>query len=164
MRRVKFTLWDRLVLTPIEIKEAAKIALPVLGVLFLVNLVASRPFGGYDLLLIVAAILAGAFVTPILLPWIPGRAFAFKGWLAGAIGTGALLWAFGWLASPWLLLGIGYLLVMPAVSAFLAMNYTGNSTYTSPTGVLKEMRIALPLIISSAAVGMILILIKTFAG
>jgi hypothetical protein len=52
------------------------------------------------------------------------------------------------------------MLVLPAHSAFLAMNFTGSSTYTSPSGVLKEMKIALPPIIGATAVGLVLILIN----
>jgi hypothetical protein len=44
------------------------------------------------------------------------------------------------------------------------MNFTGASTYTSFSGVIKEMKIAIPAIILSLAVGVILILIKTFTG
>ena len=35
MRTVKFTMWDRLVLTPVELVSAAKSSLMVFGVLFL---------------------------------------------------------------------------------------------------------------------------------
>jgi hypothetical protein len=99
-----------------------------------------------------------------LLPYIPGKAFAFKGWVLGVIGTVFILWAYGWFASPFLLLGIGFMLVLPVHSAFLAMNFTGASTYTSPSGVLKEMKIAVPFIVLSLMAGIVLILIKTFAG
>ena len=164
MRRMRFTLPDRLVLTPLELVTAAKVSLMVFGVLFLINLFAARPFGLNDFLAYAAAVLIGAVATPVLLPFIPGRAFAFKGWLVGALGIALILWAFGWFSQPFLLLGIGYMLALPAHSAFLAMNFTGASTYTSPSGVLKEMKIALPLIILALLAGLVLILIKTFAG
>jgi hypothetical protein len=56
------------------------------------------------------------------------------------------------------------MLALPAHSAFLAMNFTGASTYTSPSGVLKEMKVAVPLILISTIAGVVLILIKTFIG
>ena len=164
MRTVKFTLRDRLVLTPMELMPASKVSLMVFGVLFLINLLAARPFGTGDFLAYAAAVLIGTVITPILLPFIPGRAFALKGWLLGAIGTALIVWTYGWFASPFLLLGIGYMLVLPAHSAYLAMNFTGSSTYTSPSGVLKEMKIALPFIVISLLAGVALILIKTFMG
>ena len=48
------------------------------------------------------------------------------------------------------------LLILPAISAFLALNFTGCTTYTSLSGVKKEMRIALPLLIVSALSGIVL--------
>jgi hypothetical protein len=154
-------MWDRLVLTPMELVASAKISLMIFGVLFLINLFATRPFGMLDFLAYAAAVLIGTVITPALLPFIPGKAFAFKGWLLGAIGTALIVWVYGWFASPFLHLGIGYMLALPAFSAFLAMNFTGASTYTSPSGVLKEMKIAIPLIVFSLLAGVILILIKT---
>jgi len=164
MRTVQFTMWDRLVLTPIELVEAAKVALKVFGVFFLINLFAARSFDIRDFLVSIASMLVGAVATPALLPFIPGRAFAFKGWLLGIISTALIVWAYGWLVPPFLLLGVGYMLALPACSAYLAMNFTGASTYTSPSGVLKEMKIAIPLIVLSLLAGVALILIKTLVG
>jgi hypothetical protein len=164
MRTVKFTFWDRLVLAPMELVEAAKVSLLVFGVLFLVNLFARRPFGFPDFLAYSAAVLVGSLFTPVLLPFIPGRAFSFKGWLLGVICTAFIAYAYGWFTPPLLLLGIGYMLALPAHSAFLAMNFTGATTYTSFSGVIKEMKIAVPAIVLSLAAGVVLILIKTITG
>lgn len=164
MRKVKFTIRDRVVLTPVEFIAAAKTALLVLGILFLINLVAARAFGGADLLIFLAAILAGTVFTPILLPFIPGRAFAVKGWLLGFLTTTCIVGANGWFTIDSLLLTIGYLLVLPSYAAFLAMNFTGSSTYTSFSGVLKEMKLSLPPIIVSMVLGCVLLLINAFVG
>jgi hypothetical protein len=164
MRTVRFTLHDRLVLTPVELVAASKKSLPVFGVLFLLNLFAARPFGAHDFTVYAGAVLAGAVLTPLLLPYIPGRAFAWKGWLLGLCWTALALGLFGWFTPGHRLLAAGYLLLLPSVSAYLAMNFTGSSTYTSPSGVLKEMKIALPLIIGSAVVGAALALINKLIG
>ena len=164
MRTVKFTMWDRLVLTPMELVPTIKVSLMVFGVLFLINLFAARQIGMEGFLAYVAAVLIGTVITPVLLPFIPGKAFAFKGWLLGMIGTAWIAWIYGWFASPLLLLGVGYLLALPALSAFLAMNFTGASTYTSFSGVIKEMKFAVPMIALSFVAGVALILTKTFAG
>jgi len=164
MRTVQFTMWDRLVLTPVELKIIAKPSLLLFGVLFLINLFAARPFGMEDFLAYVAAVLTGTVLTPTLLPFIPGKAFAFKGWLLSAIGTAWIAWLYGWFTPPLLLLGIGYMLALPALSAFLAMNFTGASTYTSFSGVIKEMKFAVPMIVLSLVAGVALILTKTFVG
>jgi hypothetical protein len=156
MREVKFTMWDRLVLTPMEFVQVIKVSLRLFGVLFLINLVAARPFGVGDFLAYSAAVLVGTVLTPALLPYIPGKAFAFKGWLLGAIATAYIVWRYG--------LGIGHMFALPAFSAFLAMNFTGASTYTSFSGVIKEMKFAIPAIIVSFVAGVGLILIKAFTG
>jgi len=164
MRTVKFTLRDRIVLVPMELTEAFKASLLVFGVLFLINLFAVRSFGMPDFLAYSAAVLSGSVLTPVLLPLIPGRAFAFKGWLTGLFATACIAGLFGWFRPPNLLLGIGYMCALPAHSAFLALNFTGASTYTSLSGVIKEMKAAIPLIIISLVTGIVLILIKTFQG
>ena len=58
-------------------------------------------------------------------------------------------------AAAWLLLG-------PAIASFVVMNFTGASTYTSLSGVLREMRIAVPLQITAAVVGVVLWLASRF--
>jgi hypothetical protein len=81
-------------------------------------------------------------VTPVLLPWIPGRAFSVKGGLAGGVlAACAVMWQRGSLHAP---AALALLLAMTAVSSFVAMNFTGATPFTSPSGVEKEMRRALP--------------------
>lgn len=161
MRTVEFTLRDRLVLTPVELVSAAKASLMVFGVMFLINLFAARPFGLADLIGYTGAVFMGTVVTPALLPYIPGRAFAWKGWLLGLCWTAGFIWFNGWFVPGFFLLATGYFLVLPSLSAFLAMNFTGSSTYTSFSGVIKEMKTAVPLIALSSVVGMVLILTAT---
>jgi len=153
MRTVKFTLWDRLVLTPMELVPALKYSLPVLGVMFFANLFAPKPFDKTDIAADAGAVLAGTVLTPALLPYIPGKAFAIKGWLMGLGVTACILGATGKFKKGNRLLSAGHLLLFPAISSYLAMNFTGSSTYTSPSGVNKEMKKALPWIIGAAATG-----------
>jgi hypothetical protein len=89
-----------------------------------------------------AGIVAGAVATPVLLPWIPGRAFSVKGGLTGGVlAACAVMWRHGALDPP---AALALLLAMTAVSSFVAMNFTGATPFTSPSGVEKEMRRALP--------------------
>ncbi|MGE5474678.1 MAG: mercury methylation corrinoid protein HgcA [Ignavibacteriales bacterium] len=160
MRTVNFTTYDRLVLTPIELVSTFKISLMIFGILFLLNLISIKPFGLIDFYGYIGALVVGCVVTPVLLPWIPGRAFAWKGWLLGLFWAISLNILNGWpgVSSYNWIRAVGYLLVLPSVSAFCAMNFTGCSTYTSFSGVLKEMKIAIPAIIISIGLGAILIL------
>ena len=164
MRSVKFSIWDRLVLTPMELVQAAKASLMVFGVFFILNLFAARPFGLADFIIYAGAVVTGTVVTPMLLPFIPGRAFAWKGCLLGLLWTAAFVWLNGWFVPEFLLLAMGYLLVLPSLSAFLAMNFTGASTYTSFSGVIREMKIAVPLMAFSSVAGIVLMLIASLSA
>ena len=164
MRTVKFALWDRLVLTPVELVNGIKPMFIVFAVMFLLNAIGLGHYGLVDLYALLGAVFVGAFLTPVLLPWVPGRAFSFKGFLLG------LLWAVGvnllngFPAMPWYgwWKAVAYVLILPALSAFCAMNFTGSSTYTSLSGVDKEMKVALPSMLVSTAIGVILLLVNDF--
>lgn len=168
MRTVKFTFTDRLVLTPIEIVGALKTSFIIFGVLFILNSIGFGHFGFTDLYAYIGTILVGCVITPVLLPWIPGRAFAFKGWLLGllwSIAVNALNGFPGIPAYSWVK-ALAYILILPAISAYCSMNFTGCSTYTSLSGVKREMKTAVPLLITSAGLGIVLlifdIIIKIF--
>lgn len=166
MRLKTFATWERIVLIPIELVEALKAGVIIILGLFLLSFL-GRLGGGwanalshglFSALAILTAILAGAVLTPILLPWLPGRAFSLKGLCLGLLAA-VVLTASRW--GDWITIAgrleiIAWFLLIPALSAYLAMNFTGASTYTSLSGVRKEMRWALPLQISAAIVGLIL--------
>jgi len=153
MRTVRFNLWDRIVLTPMELIHAVKTALPILGVMFAANVFIKIPFDKTDSAAVLGSVFSGTILTPALLPHIPGKAFALKGWIAGICVTAVNLLFAGQFKEGSRLLALGHLLLFPAVSSYIAMNFTGSSTYTSPSGVNKEMRKALPFIVGAAAVG-----------
>jgi acetyl-CoA decarbonylase/synthase complex subunit gamma len=114
--------------------------------------------GLFSILAFLAAILAGAVFAPLLLPWLPGRAFSLKGLILGCFIVAILLilrWG-DWTTWGGRLEILAWLFLMPAISAFLSMNFTGSSTYTSLSGVKKEMRLALPLEIGAGVLGFIL--------
>jgi hypothetical protein len=156
MRRVNFTLWDRLVLTPMELVPAVKKALPILGVMFVANHFIRKPFDGYDLKNLSGSIFSGAVLTPALLPIIPVKSFSLKGWIVGFLITLGLISVCDNDKKSRGLLTIGSLLLYPAISSYIALNFTGSSTYTSPSGVNKEMKKALPFIVGSAVIGAII--------
>lgn len=164
MRTVRFSTLDRLVLTPVELVQTLDISLKIFGVLFLLNLTGLGRFGPLDFYAYAGAVLIGCVLVPVLLPWIPGRAFAWKGWLLGLIWALLVNLLNGWPQAPQygLLRALGYLLILPPVSAYLAMNFTGSSTFTSFSGVFKEMKIAIPAMIISVGLGALLILLNSF--
>jgi len=112
--------------------------------------------GLFAIIALLAAILAGTVLTPLLLPWLPGRAFSLKGMEAGLIVAGFLL-SFRWTepaSAGDRLEMLAWLLLIPALAAYLAMNFTGASTYTSLSGVKKEIRWALPFEIGAVIIGL----------
>ena len=158
MRQVRFSLYDRLVLTPMEFIADAKYLLLAMAVLFILSGVDSS---GYDsdlamksgvrsVVNLFAGYFGGAVIGPLLLPWLPGRSFSFKGLFVGVF-VAALLWFLkltgGWLET------IGWVFLIAAVSSFVTMNFTGASTYTSLSGVRKEVRFAVPLQLAAAIIG-----------
>jgi acetyl-CoA decarbonylase/synthase complex subunit gamma len=109
----------------------------------------------------VGACLSGIALGPLLLPWLPGRSFAIKGAAIGLIWSGlfyTLAGGSGWNGA----VTAALFLSLPAISAFHTLNFTGCSTYTSRSGVKKEMGIALPAMVSALAASLILILAGRF--
>jgi len=167
-RSVQFNLRDRFILAPVEVVNSLKYLLLVV-VFFL--LLSGFHSGGYSLELIwkegfkvalylLAAYFSGAFLAPLLLPVLPFRHFGGKGLVTGLI-VFALLVLFGQVEIPLLAL-LGWFLISGALSSFLTMNFTGASTYTSLSGVRKEMRIFVPLQIGFAFIGLSFVLISKF--
>ncbi len=172
MRFKTFSILERIALIPIELVAALKVGIIVIGLLFLTTLIA-RSGEGWDIafkqgflsaLAILTGIFAGAVLTPTLLPWLPGRAFSTKGCVMGLI-VAAIFITFRFdVLSP----GgnrvemVAWVFLIPAFAAFLAMNFTGSSTYTSLSGVKKEMRWAVPFQIGAGLIGLILWLGSVF--
>ena len=155
MRRVTFPLKDRVVLIPVELvtwgKKAAFVALCLLLLAGLnpkgysTTLVMSD--GLQSVLILLAGFLAAVVLGPILLPWLPGRSFSAKGlW----IGLGTLLLG-GLLAGRYRSFLddrfsiAAWALIVPALTSFVVLNFTGATTYTSLSGVKREVKIAVPL-------------------
>ncbi len=159
MRRVTFGLLDRLVLTPVELVHMWKQILYSAVVLFILGGIGPEIFslsaawsrGGAGILTGLLGLLTGAVLTPVLLPWIPGRAFAMKGAVTGVIigVSSAIVFAdaLNWLNT------LALVIATATVSSWCAMHFTGSSTFTSPSGVEKEMRQALPAQASALLVG-----------
>ncbi len=174
MRRVRFPLRDRLVLIPLEMVIGLKYALPVAAVMLLgagwgrdgFSLARLVSQGVPNAALLLTVYLTGAASTPLFLPWLPGRAFALKGFLAGVLLTVPVI-IFSLMIQDFFLNRMqlaAWMLLIPAATSFLGMNFTGASTYTSLSGVLKEMKIAMPLQAIAAFLGLALWIGSLFIG
>jgi hypothetical protein len=160
MRRVRFMLRDRLVLIPVELKGVLLPTLAVAVVLYFVG-------GWVASLAALTAVLAGTVLFPLLLPWIPTPNFSTKGFLLGGLTSlpfalTAFLRHPDW---PWwqqILQALPYLLSMPAVTAYLALNFTGATTFTSRSGVRREIFAYIPAMALSLGSGIILGIVSIF--
>lgn len=168
MRTITFPLIDRLVLTPMEINPALKkyypwYALVILlvfglqpqGILFRDALTAGSPF----LILGLLAILSGALFTPVLLPWVPSRSFAIKGWLIGMLSVVIFTQFTAGTSGSDTVLRVFTYVFFPLASSYVALQFTGSTTFTGMSGVKKELRISVPLYILGVIVSAVLLVI-----
>ncbi len=166
MSTIQFSMLDRLVLTPMELNPAmGKFPWVAAGILLVFGLQPSGVLfrqawsnGLPFLLLALLSVLSGAFITPILLPFIPSRSFAVKGWIVGILSmlvvtmlmNPAILHNGPLLAAAWLF--------FPAMSSYIALQFTGSTTFTGMTGVRKELKISIPIYIGTAGTSLILLI------
>lgn len=167
MSTIRFSMLDRLVLTPMEINPAMKkfpwvaggilviFGLQPQGLLFQPAWSNGLPF----LVLALLAVLAGAFVTPVLLPYVPFRSFAIKGWIVGVLSVfAATRFVEPLNVQDTFLLAASYLL-FPALSSYIALQFTGSTTFTGMSGVKKELTIGIPLYFGAAGISAVLMIL-----
>jgi len=150
MRKVTFSLGQRVELIPVELTHMGKPTLYLLPALFLLSglgpgffsIHAAVSRGLAALLAYLLAVTAGAILAPVLLPWLPGTAFALKGAGIGAVAAALLSAGMAFALTHIEMLALTLFIV--ALSSYLAMNFTGSTPFTSATGVEKEMRRAIP--------------------
>jgi hypothetical protein len=167
IRTVKFSLWDRLILTPMEFIPAMRKFLWVIlgcaaimgmqpsGILFSPAIMHSWPLIAIGLL----ALLAGTVITPLLLPFIPFRSFAAKGALAGAIMLAPSLCWIDRVYCGSVFLAAAALLFFVTLASYLALNFTGCTPFTNISGVKKEMRFAVPAYLAACGISAVLLVI-----
>jgi len=147
MRRVRFSLGDRLAVVPTEIVMWGVLVLPLVAVLALLG---QRPLADVFL----GAFLAGGVLAPLLLPWLPGRSFSVKGAFLGTILGLAAAWAtVGAIGAT---AAAGLFLLTVAVTSFFALNFTGCTTFTSLSGTRHETLRAVPLQLLTSVVALVL--------
>lgn len=169
MRKVKFSTLDRAVLTPVETIQSIKY-FPVILLLFLfTNFIADgnlKFLQIFNLSMInsipyVIAILLGTIMVPIFLPIIPFKSFALKGAVVGIIwSTITIYFNSTFLYDGSIMMMASNTLLLTSITSYLALNFTGCSTFTSFSGVFKETIWALPITIVSSVIGVILMIIS----
>ena len=160
MRKMTFPMHQRIKLIPLDLMYGKYKILIIMAVIFLLSGLDRSGFLFTKMLQtslipltnVASAYLAGIVLAPLFLPWIPFRAFAMKGAFWGVIIT-VILNNLLPVSFPE---NIGLGLINLSIASFTAMNFTGSSTYTSLSGVKKEMKWAIPFQITFAAIGLLL--------
>jgi acetyl-CoA decarbonylase/synthase complex subunit gamma len=161
MRRVTFPLVERLKLIPVDIFYGKYYLLLVPAVFLILSGLNSKGYS-FDLAFqngipstvnLFSGYLAGCMLAPALLPWLPFRPFSAKGLVTGLLV--ALILLFTGMLGDSVVEKSSWFLMISGLSSFMAMNFTGSSTFTSLSGVQKEMKIALPFQIAFVALGFI---------
>lgn len=161
MRRVRFPFLERVSLVPMELLPMAKWAGILAAALFALSGLGPGIFSAERMLSdgpgsassFLGIYVASTALGPALLPWLPGRSFSAKGAWLGAALFACLLALSGKLISG-RLEAAAWALIATAVSSHMVMNFTGSSTYTSLSGVMREMKYAVPLQIAGLVAGL----------
>jgi hypothetical protein len=151
MRSVSFSLQDRITLAPIELAQAWPLFAVAAALALLAALPPGKDFGSVFLrtfTTLAGAVFAGTVLFPAALPLLPFKAFAAKGAVLGTAWgiASAILGRY----SP--LMSVASILVCAPLVSFLAMNFTGASTFTCQKGAQLEVEKGIiPMILSIVA-------------
>jgi hypothetical protein len=165
MRLVTFPLKDRVVLIPVELTMVLKYLIPAALAVYILG-------GLLPTLALLAAALAGIVLFPVLLPWLPAKSFSAKGFILGFIAVAPFAYlmyiangtACGWRA---LMSSAACILALTPVTAYIALNFTGSTPFTSRTGVKREMKRYIPVMLSLFVLGVttaLILLITRWIG
>jgi hypothetical protein len=166
MRAVTFSLRERAEVIPVELVLGWKLILGAVLVAAVLSLIGP----GFSLQAILErwtlaasatglGLLAGAVLFPLLLPALRTRLFSLGGAGLG-LALAVLLPAIFPEQSTVRILGAGLWTVV--MGSWLGLNFTGSTPYTSPSGVEKEMRKAIPLLAGSTILAAILFVTGNF--
>lgn len=164
MRKMEFPMWERAKLIPNDFMYGKYWLLGMLAGFFFFAGLDRQGFlfdkmlstGLSPVLNILGAYLAGIVLGPLFLNWIPFKPFALKGAFWAVVSTILLNRLFTVPLLEWI--GLGFVNV--SLASFMCMNFTGSSTFTSLSGVQKEMKWAVPMQIALVAIGAVLYILS----
>lgn len=168
MRTATFTLKERAELIPVELfllnKQLAICAVLVFALSGFgpdfYSFSAAWTRGLAAITATIFGIVSGCVVVPLMLNQLPWRMFWPKGALTGVVAGVFCILLFSSSLSE--LGSLAMVLWTTAVSSYMAMNFTGSTPYTSPSGVEAEMRRGLPFQAGGALIAAIAWLVAPF--
>jgi hypothetical protein len=150
--QVHFNLIDRLTVLPLESIK------PVFSLILMTMLILWIPF--LDLSMVgfpMIAVFVGILLIPIILPFRPFQMFYLNGIVITLILSSAYMFI-----TTFTYIYIGMALLSSVWSGYLAYKFTGSTTFTSLSGVKKELKQALPVSITLSFFGITCFLIEIF--
>ncbi len=150
MSRVEFKFIDRLVLTPLEFIKGLRLVIAVM-LLSLLPLIDDM-----HIWMSLLSLTLGTVIFPILLPVRPVKMFYVNGLVLGFVLNGLIF------VQSVSVFNLGWYLLMSLYTGYLCMNFTGSTTFTSLSGVDKEMNIAIKLLVRGALLSLLLMMIGVF--
>ncbi|MBF0467954.1 MAG: hypothetical protein HQK61_03580 [Desulfamplus sp.] len=169
MRQVTFTFAERIILTPVELNIAMKYVVMTAVALLVISGIGPGIFslksagerGWISIVFLLTGLLSGAVVTPALLPLLPFKEFAAKGIISGSLFALCALFISS-ASSLGMSAMIALFLFGTAISSFLAMNFTGSTPFTSPSGVEREMKQFIPVQAGAVVISLVLWIYSAF--
>jgi hypothetical protein len=167
-RTVTFTWKERLVLTPIEFLMSLRYVVAIYPFMVLWNYLNFRQ--GLSLVAPVFQTLpwllmlfTGAVLFPLALPALPTKGFSTKGAILGLPAVALVLTNWEWFALgndplQWTAWSIGYLLCI----GYLALNFTGSTTFTPLSGVAYEVKLFKKYAKGLGAVAVLMMIVSFF--
>lgn len=169
MRQVNFNLKDRAKLTPLNLVQNLKYYFWGLAILILINIIGSINTGLQVTILntsfiqsipLFFGVITAAMIFPLILPIIPFKSFALKGTTLAIIFMAIIFNLKDYFLLSDTLSFIGYSFMILALITNICLNFTGSTTYTSFSGVVKETLRALPLCIAGGIIGVVIMIIS----
>lgn len=167
MRTVKFPVWERFILTPMELFPALRRFLwVILGILVIMGI---QPTGilynpavlhSWPLILLgILSVVIGTVVFPVMLPIIPFISFAAKGALLGIITITPSILIINQLYLGNIFFAFAAILFNIILVSYLSLNFTGCTPFTNVSGVKLEMKFAVPAYVSVCILSAVLLLV-----
>jgi hypothetical protein len=152
MQIVRYSLWERMRLIPFDISGFIAPLLIGSAMVFILG-------GMMPAVATALAILAGVFLFPLVLPWLPSKDFSTKGIFLGLIITLPFSLAI-LLQDPqtWMVVvtAIALLILLPPITSFIALNFAGTATFNKHSGTQAELVTYIPVHILLFGVGLVI--------
>jgi CO dehydrogenase/acetyl-CoA synthase delta subunit len=165
MRRKQFKLRERLAVALTHFTQGLKYSLALAFLFFIADLLLKSSTDiqfeksiSANILISLGSLFFGSILANGLLPVLPGRSFSIKGLFTGIIfSIITLLYLQNIFPDQSMFYLLGKITILSAFIVYQVLNLTGSSTYTSLSGVRKEMSVTIPVLIISLVAGIVLI-------